>query len=545
MLQRSSTWALLATVVLAGCSSLSPTGPQADRSYAITVLHTNDHHGRFWKNRDGEYGMAARKTLIDAIRQEVAAAGGYSLLLDGGDVNTGVPESDLQDAVPDFKGMNLLGYDAMAVGNHEFDKPPAVLQMQRNLAAFPMLSANIYRHGERAFAPYKLFNLGGVRVAVVGLTTDDTQKLVHPDNIQGISWRSPIQEAAALVPALRAQADVVIAATHMGHYQNGEHGTQAPGDVEMARTVAGIDLVVGGHSQNAACMKAENVIDTAYVPGADCKPERQNGTWIVQAHEWGKYVGRADFVYRKGTFTLQRYTLIPVNLKKPVKDATGKTTLLPYAPEVAENPEMLALLKPYQDQGQQQLLVEVGSADARLEGDRSLVRQQPVALGVFIGRAMMDKTRADLAVLNAGGIRDSLPAGRLTYKDVLTVHPFGNTVCVVELSGQELLDYLAAVSAMSPDSGGFAQFAGVELRLGAGTVKEARIGGQALQASKTYRMAINNFVAAGGDGYPKLTGHKGFVDTGFVDADVLRGFIAAHSPIQAAAFAPGDAVLRE
>jgi 5'-nucleotidase/UDP-sugar diphosphatase len=536
---------LVAALTLAGCSSLSPSGPQPDRSYRITILHTNDHHGRFWKNRDGEYGMAARKTVIDGIRKEVAASGGYSLLLDGGDVNTGVPESDLQDAVPDFKGMNLLGYDAMAVGNHEFDKPPAVLDMQRKLAAFPMLSANIYRKGERAFEPYKVFNLGGVRVAVMGLTTDDTQKLVHPDNIRDIEFRSPIQEAAKLVPELRTKADVVIAATHMGHYQDGQHGTQAPGDVEMARAVKGIDMVVGGHSQNPACMKAENVIDTAYVPGAECKPERQNGTWIVQAHEWGKYVGRADFEYRNGSFTLVKYALIPINLKKPVKSADGKTTLVPYTSEIAEHPEMLTLLQPYQDKGQQQLQVEIGSADGKLEGSRAVVRNQPTALGVFIGQAMMERTRADLAVVNAGGIRDSLPAGKLTYKDVLIVHPFGNTIAMVDLTGKELLDYLAAVSKMSVGSGGFAQFAGIRLRLAAGVVKEASIGGKPIDATKTYRMAINNFVAAGGDGYPKLTGHKSFVDTGFVDADVLRSYIGKNSPIKSAAYAPGDAVVRE
>ena len=115
-------------LALSGCAQWGGPGPDKDKTYAITILHTNDHHGRFWKNRDGEYGMAARKTVVDQIRQEVKAAGGYSLLLDGGDVNTGVPESDLQDAVPDFRGMNLMGYDAMAVGNHEFDKPPVVLQ---------------------------------------------------------------------------------------------------------------------------------------------------------------------------------------------------------------------------------------------------------------------------------------------------------------------------------------------------------------------------------------------------------------------------------
>jgi len=540
-----SVLALMALLGTAGCSSLLERGPHPDTSYRITILHTNDHHGRFWKNRDGEYGMAARKTVIDGIRQEVAAAGGHSLLLDGGDVNTGVPESDLQDAVPDFKGMNLLGYDAMAVGNHEFDKPPAVLEMQRKLAAFPMLSANIYRKGSPLFAPYKMFNLGGVRVAVMGLTTEDTHKMVHPDNIRDIEFRNPIQEAAALVPELRKKADVVIAATHMGHFPNGAHGTQAAGDVEMARAVKGLDLVVGGHTQNPACMKAENVLDTAYVPGTECKPDRQNGTWIVQAHEWGKYVGRADFEYRNGTFTLVKYALIPINLKKSVKGADGKSTLVPYTTTIAEHPEMLALLTPYQEVGQKQLLVEVGSADGKLMGDRTVVRSQSTSLGTFIGQAMMDRTRADLAVVNAGGIRDSLPAGKLTYKDVLIVHPFGNTISVVELTGQELLDYLGAVSKMSAGSGGFAHFAGLRVRFAAGVVKEASIGGKAIEASKTYRMALNNFVAAGGDGYPKLTGHKSYVDTGFVDADVLRSYITKNSPINTATYEPGDAVVRE
>lgn len=545
-MQRTSlTLSAIACVVLAGCSNLSSNQPVADKTYRITILHTNDHHGRFWKNRDGEYGMAARKTVIDNIRSEVKAQGGYSLLLDGGDVNTGVPESDLQDAVPDFRGMNLLGYDAMAVGNHEFDKPPTVLKMQRDLATFPMLSANIYRKGERMFDPYKMFNLGGVRVAVVGLTTEDTQKMVHPDNIRDIEFRSPIQEAAKVVPELRGKADVVIATTHMGHYADGNHGTQAAGDVEMARAVKGIDLVVGGHTQNPACMKAENVVDSAYVPGNECKPDRQNGTWIVQAHEWGKYVGRADFEYRNGEFKLVKYALIPVNLKKSVKAADGKTSLVTYTPEIAENKDMLALLQPFQEFGQKQLLVEVGSSDGKLEGDRSVVRTKQTSLGIMIGQAMMEKTRADFAVMNSGGVRDSLPAGKLNYKDVLTVHPFGNTVCVVDLTGKEVMDFLNVAVKMSPGSGAFPQFAGVKLVVESNTVKDASIQGKAIDPSKTYRMAVNNFVAAGGDGYPKLNTHKSYFDTGFVDADVLRSYISAHSPLRAAQYDPADSVIRK
>ena len=489
--------------------------------------------------------MAARKTVIDTLRADVAAGGGYSLLLDGGDVNTGVPESDLQDAVPDFKGMNLLGYDAMAVGNHEFDKPPPVLKMQRDLAKFPMLAANIYSGGERMFAPYKIFNVGGVRVAVMGLTTEDTQKMAHPDNMKNIEFRSAIAEAAKLVPELRKQADIVIAATHMGHYENGNHGSQAPGDVEMARAVKGLDLVVGGHTQNPACMKAENVVDRAYVPGTECQPERQNGTWIVQAHEWGKYVGRADFEYRNGEFKLVKYALIPVNLKKTVRAADGKTSKQVYTSEISEDQEMLTLLSPYQEFGQQKLLVKVGSIDSALNGERDTVRRQPAALAVLIGQAMMDRTRANFSVMNAGGVRDSLPAGELTYKDVLKIQPFGNTIVTVDLTGQEVLDYLRAVVKMTPGSGAFPQFAGVSLVIEAGAVSTVAIQGAALDLNKTYKMAINNFVAAGGDGYPKMTAHKSFVDTGYVDADALRGFITARSPLKVADYAPGSSIVRK
>jgi 5'-nucleotidase / UDP-sugar diphosphatase len=547
---KSFQWVLsaLALSLLASCAGMG--GPQKDKTYNITILHTNDHHGRFWKNSDGEYGMAARKTLIDSIRKEVAAAGGHSLLLDGGDVNTGVPESDLQDAVPDFKGMDLLGYDAMAVGNHEFDKPLVILKMQRDLVKFPMLAANIYErrpdgNGQRLFEPYKIFNLGGVRVGVLGLTTEDTQKMVLPENVKTVEFRSAISEAAKVVPELRAKADVVIAATHMGHYENGNHGTQAPGDVEMARAVKGLDLVVGGHSQNPACMKAENVIDREYVPGADCKPERQNGAWIVQAHEWGKYVGRADFEFRNGEFKLIKYALIPVNLMKTVRAADGKTSKQPYTVQIAEDKDMLALLTPYQEFGQQKLGLEIGSADAKLDGDRNLVRAKPAALAVLICRAMMQRTTADLCVLNAGGVRDSLPAGKLTYRDVLKVQPFGNTVATVDFTGRELMDYLNASAKMSVGSGAFGQFAGVDLVIAGGAVTSARIKGAPIDPAKTYRLAVNNFQATGGDGYPRIAAHPTYVNTGYVDADVLRAFISANSPVRTADFQPGSSVVRQ
>ena len=527
--------ALAAALLLAGCATPPPRAP-----LKLTILHTNDHHGRFWTNADGEYGLAARKTLIDRLRAEVATAGGHSLLLDGGDVNTGVPESDLQDAEPDFKGMNQLGYDAMAVGNHEFDKPPAVLAKQRGWISFPMLAANIYRDGQRLFEPYRIFERGGYRIAVLGLTTDDTHKMVLPENLKGIEIRQPIAEAARLLPELRAKADMVIAATHMGHYPDANRGVNAPGDVEMARATRGLDLVVGGHSQNPVCMLAENQRNNAYVPGTPCAPDRQNGTWIVQAHEWGKYVGRADFVIDAGQVTLVAYQLIPVNLKQRLAD--GKKVA--YTELIAEDPGLKAFLQPFQAVGQTRLAVPVGAADGVLDGDRERVRKQPTNLGTLIARAMMDKTGADLALLNSGGVRDSLPAGPITYRDVLKVQPFANTVAVVTLSGTELLDYLRDAARMTPGSGAFPQTAGVQLRIDGTALVEAGIGGKPIAAAQRYRLAITNFTATGGDGYPKLSSHPGYLDSGFNDADVLRAYIASRSPLKAADYAPGDAVIR-
>ncbi|MEK8026353.1 bifunctional UDP-sugar hydrolase/5'-nucleotidase UshA [Pseudaquabacterium rugosum] len=530
--------AAVGALLLAGCAGLrTPPAP-----LKLTVLHTNDHHGRFWANADGEYGLAARKTLIDQVRAEVAAAGGQLLLLDGGDVNTGVPESDLQQAEPDFKGMAAIGYDAMAVGNHEFDKPPAVLQRQRQWAGFPLLSANIRdaASGQRVFEPYRIFERGGRRIAVIGLTTDDTPRLVMPANVAGLRFSRPADEARSLVGELRGQVDMVIAATHMGHYVDGKAGVNAPGDVELARAVPGLDLIVGGHSQNPVCMLAENRRNEAYKPGEPCAPDRQNGAWIVQAHEWGKYVGRADFVIDGGKVELQRYQLLPVNLK--VKAADGKkvnATAL-----IAEDPALRALLEPFQQAGQRQLGVAVGQSDGVLDGDRTRVRAQPTTLGGFIASAMMARTGADLAVMNSGGVRDSLPAGVISYRDILKVQPFANTVCTVDLSGAELQTWLAAAAKMTPGSGAFPQTAGLRLRIAGGVIESLSIGGQPVDPQRRYRLAINNFMAAGGDGYPRLDQHPGFVNTGFNDAEVLRGYLAERSPLRVADFEPGDAVQR-
>ncbi|NIG15283.1 bifunctional UDP-sugar hydrolase/5'-nucleotidase UshA [Pantoea sp. Cy-640] len=521
---------------------------QPDRSYRFSILHTNDHHGHFWANAQGEYGLAAQKTLMDQQRYDVQAKGGGALILSAGDVNTGVPESDVLDAEPDIRGMNLIGYDAMALGNHEFDKPLSVLQKQQKWAKFPFLAANIYAKGsdKRLFKPWAIFNRMGLKIAVIGLTTTDTLRIANPQNVAQIEIRDPVKETEKAVAELRAsdKPDVIIALTHMGHYDDGQHGSNAPGDVELARSLppGTVNVIVGGHSHDAVCMAKENVSVADYQPGQPCQPDRQNGVWIVQAKEWGKFVGRGDFTFRNGELTLDNYQLIPVNLKHKVKNLDGSETWLPYQEAIAQNGAMMKLLTPYQLRAGKQLAVNVGRSDSVFDGDRSKVRFEQMPLAQLILRAQMAATQADFAVISGGGIRTSLAQGEISWRDLLQIQPFGNQVVSVTLTGKELLNYLATVANIKADSGGFAQFSNISLVADGKSVSAVKINGEPLQLDKTYRMATNSFNASGGDGYPVIDGHAGFRNSGLRDAEVLRNYVSQHSPLRVADYAPPQIV---
>lgn len=518
-----------------------------DKAVNFTVLHTNDHHGHFWKNAKGEYGMSARKTLVDRIRNEVKAKNGYVLLLSGGDINTGVPESDLQDAEPDFMGMNAIGYDAMAVGNHEFDNPRSVLMKQAQWAKFPFLSANLYNKqtGKRLFQPYKIFNEGGVKIAVIGLTTDDTIRIGNPEYIKDLEVRNPVKELKTLIPEIRKQdkPDLIFAVTHMGHYLNGKHGVNAPGDVTLARSLPRgyLNLIIGGHSQNIVCMNEKG---TAYADnfqaGDKCRPDRQNGTWIVQAYEWGKYVGRADFSYKNGKLNLVNYQLIPVNLTKKEK-IDGKDVYTVVGEVIPEDKAMLELLKPYQDKGEKSLQIVVGEVQGKLVGDRDQVRFKQTNLGNLIATVQALKVNADFGIMNSGGVRDSIEGGKVTYKDVLKVHPFGNTIAKASMNGSELVRYLNVVARKSIDSGAYPQFSdNISMVVKKDGIYNVKINGKPLEGRKIYTFTVPSFNAVGGDGYPKI---DKFIDTGFVDAEVFKEYIETHSPIKASDFDPKNRVV--
>lgn len=494
--------------------------------------------------------MAARKTLIDSIRAEVTQNGGETILLSGGDINTGVPESDMQDAVPDFVGMNLLGYDAMALGNHEFDNTLDVLEMQSELADFPMLAANIYiKDGdtvtdERLFSPYKVFTINGLKVAVIGLTTKDTAKLVNPDNVATIHFADPQVEIKKAIKEIEANetVDLIFATTHMGHYADGQHGSEAPGDVLLARSLeeGQLDAIIGGHSQNPVCMEGNEYAD--FNPGDDCKPDQQNGTYIMQAHEWGKYVGRADFEFYDGKLHLAKYDLVPVNLKE--KDENGDYQFI--QAEIEPDSTVIATLSAYQQQGQELLDEVISNTDAKLEGDRDVVRSEQTNLGHLLGEAYRtyELVNADFGVMNSGGVRDSIAAGDIAYRDVLTVQPFGNFVTKATMTGAEVKAYLDVVATKTAGSGAYAQLDNISLTVDCDlsdvTIRD--INGKGFDLAATYTFSVISFSAAGGDDYPVIDVES----TQLTDASVLREFFVKNPNVTAANYAPvdGDLIYR-
>jgi 5'-nucleotidase/UDP-sugar diphosphatase len=517
---------IILSLVISGCA----TAPyQKDVESQLTILYTNDHHGHFWKNRHGEGGFAAQKTLVDQIRKEVKSAGGHVLLLSAGDINTGIPESDLLDAEPDFKAMWAIGYDAMALGNHEFDNPPDVLMKQKQWAVFPFLSANTVKKstGKPLFDDFKIWDFDGLKVAVIGLITADTPELVIATNVEKLEFKDPVEVAKSTVPKLRKKAAVVIALAHMGFYENAQYGSSAPGVVTLARSVPGIDVIVGGHSHNKI---AEPVVE--------------NGTLILQAADDGKYVGRLDLTFKNGVVSMQGNRLIPVNLKKKVKKG-GKTERVLIEEEIKEDPDMLALLTPFYEQGQSKLAKVIGSTPDVFVGERKTVRSQETNLGNLIARTQRLKVGADVAIMNSGGIRTSIAKGDITYKDVLKVQPFSNSICLVTLTGKELKKYCEIAANKTAGSGAFAQFDNANVVMQGKSLESLSVGGTPVDDTKKYRLAINSFIAAGGDGYMKVTGLPTFVDSGFIDADILKEYIQKNSPLNPANYAPTGDVIRK
>lgn len=482
----------------------------------LTILHTNDHHGHlapFTYNQSPETGgLAAQYAAVNIVRQEVEKSGGHVLILSAGDVNSGMPDSDLLNAEPDFKAMNLIGYDAMALGNHEFDKPREVLQQQKAWAQFPFLAANILLKdtGKPLFGDYIIKQLAGLKVAIIGFTTPETPKITLPGRTSDLIFVDPAQAAKEILAQVRDKVDIVIALTHLGYYPELKINRLHKGDGYLARNAPGIDVIVGGHTHSAFK-----------------KAKRIGNTLVVQAGEFGVYLGRLDLKYddQLRKIVSHKSQLIPINLKAHI-EYKGEQFFMSTGPAFVPHLRVTKLLAPYLEKSNAMLSEPVGEAMIPLVGDRVKVRSGETNLGNLITDVMRETGGAEVALQNAGGIRSGIAQGRISYRDILAVLPFGDTLITMELTGAQLLEVLQHAARQPPGSGGWLHVSGLTWGIQGGMPANVMIGGKPLDQKRVYRVATNNFLAAGGDGYSVLQSGAKKYDTGFLVADMVRQYIS-------------------
>lgn len=452
----------------------------------LTILHINDTHGQIEaiQARDGKtYGGFARVAyLVDSLRGDAEANDRPVYFLHAGDALQGPPVSNMNKGKLDFELFNEMGLDAMAVGNHEFDFGQPNLDELVEIAEFPVLSANVV--DELNNRPYQAFveeKAGKERILLVGLTTEATPIGTHPANVEGLSFLPADSVIAALIDSLGyGERDFVIALTHRGW----------TADSVMAERVPEIDLIVGGHSHT--------IIE---------EPRKIKNSLIVQAGARTVYLGKLEAELKKGSLRGCSYELILLS---------GK---------IAEDPDMAARIAEAGEELNKQLGVPIGKTEIALvpglQGDRTDV----LSLGDLLARVMLEETGTDIAFTNMGGVRAAILPGEVTMKHILTALPFSNTLVRMELSAaqvKELLDYSVS---LGPHSGGTLHLAGVEYKEVEGKAMDIKINGMPLDPAKTYKIATNNFLAAGGDGYEMLKDGKDVYDTGTLVNDVLVRYV--------------------
>jgi 2',3'-cyclic-nucleotide 2'-phosphodiesterase (5'-nucleotidase family) len=321
---------------------------------------------------------------------------------------------------------------------------------------------------------------GKERILIVGLTTEATPIGTHPANVEGLSFLPADSVIAALIDSLGyGKRDFVIALTHRGW----------TADSVMAERVSEIDLIVGGHSHSI--LK---------------QPKEVNDALIVQAGARTVYLGKLEAELKKGSLRGCSYELIPLS---------GK---------IAEDPDMAARIAEASKELDKKLDVPIGKTEAALVPGFTGAADE-LSLGDLVAEIMREETGVDFAFTNAGGVRAAIIPGDVTMKDVLTALPFSNTVVVMELSAEQVEEVLDYNVSLGGQSGGSLHLAGVEYELEDGTAANIRVGGASLDESRTYKIATNNFLAAGGDGYAMLKDGKDVYDTGTLVNDVLVRYV--------------------
>jgi len=496
---RRARWATVCVAALAAFVALA-IGPRAAEGQDgereplhLVLLHTNDVHGQALPRRatwieDRELwvgGIERAAAYIEQVRRREGAD--RVLLVDGGDWFQGTPEGRVRGGREFTKLLARLDYDAMAVGNHEFDlglEPLLALLLETEV---PSVCANLYEEGgaERVgwVHPYRVVERAGLRIAFVGLIAPSTPDITHED-ARRLVFTDPVAEFAKVVDELPDGVDLVVPLTHNGLYL----------DRELAAAYPELPLVVGGHSHTYLA-KGVLVGDTR----------------IVQAGDKCTVVGRVDLYLDPVTKRVERTTSRLVDLDREADPEFVDPALSAAVAElVAETDAVMSVV--------------VGHLDA---SPPPLMPFESGALGNWIADAMRRFTRADVALHNRGGIRSSLAAGPITRRDLFQVCPFGNTVVSFELTGAELeaclresLEGRSTVRIEISGAEAVVRHVGAEER--PLHLVEVRVGGEPIDPDRRYRMATNSFLATGGDRIFGLERELDALDSGVLINDLLE-----------------------
>jgi 5'-nucleotidase len=482
----------------------------AQRPLDLTILHNNDLHAHvestFIEKRP--YGGYARiSTLVKRYRQSDKNV----LLFNSGDTFQGTLYFNVYEGLADATWMNHIGYSAMVVGNHEFDKGPATLAQFLQNTTFPVLGANLDLSQEPSLKDLiktsTIVKVGGQRVGVIGVVTEDTPDISSPGpTVKFLPYVAAIQREVA---ALESDGvNKIILLTHIGYQE----------DLALVPFLRGIDIVLGGHSHTplgtpeiSGWPKSRGNYPTL------AKDSGGNGVPVLQAWEWGKVLGELKVRF-DGRGRLTKWSAKPIVVDDSIPEDTEALALV----NALRNP-LIAL--------QGQVLGEAtGTLDrAPIEGYGDSAMSQVVA------DAMLSETKkagAVVAFINAGGIRGSIEAGKITYGQAIGVQPFNNNLTLLDVTGAELQ---AALDQGAQTGGRLLPSEGTSYRLQSGKATEIVIAGMPLEPTETYRICLLGFTASGGDAHFVLKAAQGRrVDTGLLDIDCLIAYVKANSPIKPA-----------
>ncbi|MGV6812623.1 MAG: bifunctional metallophosphatase/5'-nucleotidase [Brevirhabdus sp.] len=498
-------------------AALALSAGAAAADYTLTVLHTNDFHARFEpiskydsgcsaeKNAEGKcFGGSARLvTAVEAARKR----SNNSILVDGGDQFQGTLFYTYYKGKVAAEMMNKLGYDAMTVGNHEFDDGPEVLRGFMDAVNFPVLMSNADVSREPLLADKiaksVVIERGGEKLGLIGLTPHDTDELSSPG--PNVVFTDPADAVQGEVDKLTGMGvNKIIVLSHSGYEV----------DKKVAAATTGVDVIVGGHDNTYL----SNVSDRAKGP----YPTMVGNTAIVQAYAYGKFLGELNVTF---------------NDAGEITEAVGEPIIMDAAvdEEAATKARIAELAVPLEEIRQK----VVANAASAIEGDRSVCRAMECPMGNLVADAMLARVKdqgIDIAIQNGGGLRASIDAGDVTMGEVLTVLPFQNTLSTFHISGATVVAALEnGVSQIEEGAGRFPQVAGMSFTFDpsqepGSRISDVMVGGAPIEADKMYGVVSNNYVRGGGDGYKMFRDAMHAYDYGPDLADVLAEYMAANAP---------------